>query len=206
MFSSVLTWFIKGGPCMWPLLLCSVLSISIALERAMYYRKVISQSAFLEKYTALLNQGRGEEAASLAGKTSGFAAEVTRSLPEAELADKDMVETVVYAQADRFIRSLYAHLNFLSLIIGLSPMLGLLGTVTGMMGAFGAMGENLGNTVGITAGLAEALITTVFGLIIAIAGMCLYAWLNGRAQQAENDINQAAELAIAAWNRGRDAA
>ena len=117
MFSSVLTWFIKGGPCMWPLLLCSILSISIALERAMYYRKVISPSAFLEKYTALLNQGRGEEAASLAGKTSGFAAEVTRSLPEAELADKDMVETVVYAQADRFIRSLYAHLNFLSLII-----------------------------------------------------------------------------------------
>ena len=49
MFSSVLTWFIKGGPCMWPLLLCSVLSISIALERAMYYRKVISPSAFLEK-------------------------------------------------------------------------------------------------------------------------------------------------------------
>ena len=200
MFSSVLAWFIKGGPCMWPLLLCSVLSISIALERAMYYRKVISPSAFLEKYTALLNQGRGEEAASLAGKTSGFAAEVTRLLPEAELADKDMVETVVYAQADRFIRSLYAHLNFLSLIIGLAPMLGLLGTVTGIMG------ENLGNTVGITAGLAEALITTVFGLIIAIAGMCLYAWLNGRAQQAENDINQAAELAIAAWNRGRDAA
>ena len=143
MFSSVLAWFIKGGPCMWPLLLCSVLSISIALERAMYYRKVISPSAFLEKYTALLNQGRGEEAACLAGKTSGFAAEVTRSLPEAELADKDMVETVVYAQADRFIRSLYAHLNFLSLIIGLAPMLGLLGTVTGMMGAFGAMGENL---------------------------------------------------------------
>ena len=60
--------------------------------RAIYYRKVISPSAFLEKYTALLNQGRGEEAASLAGKTSGFAAEVTRSLPEAELADKDMVE------------------------------------------------------------------------------------------------------------------
>ena len=186
---------------------------SSVVFRSVYFHSagkgyVLSESHFTVSFPGKIygTAEPGEEAASLAGKTSGFAAEVTRSLPEAELADKDMVETVVYAQADRFIRSLYAHLNFLSLIIGLSPMLGLLGTVTGMMGAFGAMGENLGNTVGITAGLAEALITTVFGLIIAIAGMCLYAWLNGRAQQAENDINQAAELAIAAWNRGRDAA
>ena len=70
--------------------------------------------------------------------------------------------------------------NYLGVIIGLAPMLGLLGTITGMISSFNALNERAQNPMAVTAGIGEALITTVFGLCIAILGMCIHAWLSNQ--------------------------
>lgn len=62
------------------------------------------------------------------------------------------------------------NLDYLSVVIGLAPMLGLLGTITGMISSFNALNERAQNPMAVTAGIGEALITTVFGLCIAIMG------------------------------------
>lgn len=193
-FSSAVDYFIRGGACMWPLLLCSILVVAIAIERISYYRNAITPSSFVRKLHDSLEQGKEAEALFMAKRTKGLAAE----LVAASLSDKalkgELAKVTVYSRADRAVEKLKGNMNFLSLIIGLSPMLGLLGTVTGMMAAFGAMNPAASNTAGITAGLAEALITTVFGLIIAISGMCVHAYIHYRERNAEIDIDEAAEL------------
>ena len=156
-FDSAVGYFIRGGLCMWPLLLCSLAVIFLAVERYMYYRQAISDT-----------------------KDS-----LGRSL-----------ESVTYEKTDRYLNQLSAHLDYLGVIIGLSPMLGLLGTITGIMGTFSSMTGQLQNTAGVTAGLAEALITTIFGLVIAITGMLVHAYLNTRYKKATLDLDAVADALI----------
>ena len=111
------------------------------------------------------------------------------------MSEKDSLgqslESVTYEKTDRYLNQLSAHLDYLGVIIGLSPMLGLLGTITGMMGTFSSMTGQLQNTAGVTAGLAEALITT-----IAIAGMLVHAYLNARYKKAMLDLDAVADALI----------
>ena len=69
------------------------------------------------------------------------------------------------------------------MIVTLSPLLGLLGTITGMMASFAALGSRWDNPLAVTGGVGEALITTVFGLSIAIVTMCFYAYFSQRVHQ-----------------------
>lgn len=116
------------------------------------------------------------------------------------MAEKDSLgrslDSVTYEKTDRYLNQLAAHLDYLGVIIGLSPMLGLLGTITGMMGTFSSMTGHLQNTAGVTAGLAEALITTIFGLVIAITGMLVHAYLNARYKKAMLDLDAVADALI----------
>ena len=132
----------------------------------------------------------------LAEGASGSAAKLAKDI----LSEKDSLgqslESVTYEKTDRYLNQLSAHLDYLGVIIGLSPMLGLLGTITGMMGTFSSMTGQLQNTAGVTAGLAEALITTIFGLVIAITGMLVHAYLNARYKKAMLDLDAVADALI----------
>jgi len=88
------------------------------------------------------------------------------------------------------------HLDYLSVVIGLAPMLGLLGTITGMIGSFNALNERLQNPMAVTAGIGEALITTVFGLSIAILGMCIHAYLSSKVKTASFNLYEVAEALV----------
>lgn len=132
----------------------------------------------------------------LAEEAAGSAAKLAKDI----LSEKDSLgrslESVTYEKTDRYLNQLSAHLDYLGVIIGLSPMLGLLGTITGMMGTFSSMTGHLQNTAGVTAGLAEALITTIFGLVIAITGMLVHAYLNTRYKKATLDLDAVADALI----------
>lgn len=140
--------------------------------------------------------GNVSEAAELAEEAAGSAAKLAKDI----LSEKDSLgrslESVTYEKTDRYLNQLSAHLDYLGVIIGLSPMLGLLGTITGMMGTFSSMTGHLQNTAGVTAGLAEALITTIFGLVIAITGMLVHAYLNTRYKKATLDLDAVADALI----------
>lgn len=181
---------------MWPLLFCSLAVIFLAVERYVYYRQAISDTKFVMMFCKEMTRGKVSEAAGLAEKESGSAAKLAKDI----LSEKDSLgqslESVTYEKTDRYLNQLSAHLDYLGVIIGLSPMLGLLGTITGMMGTFSSMTGQLQNTAGVTAGLAEALITTIFGLVIAITGMLVHAYLNARYKKAMLDLNAVADALI----------
>lgn len=195
-FSAAADYFQRGGVCMWPLLLCSLLVVIIGVERYLYYKDEISDTKFILKFCQLLNDFKVEEAQKLAESSKGSAARIASTmLPERKHLGGRFA-SVVYAHADRSINELHRYMNFLSVVIGISPMLGLLGTITGMMSSFSALNERLENPIGVTAGLAEALITTVFGLCIAIAGMCIQAYLSSSINRATLDMDEVAGAMI----------
>ena len=118
---------------MWPLLFCSLAVIFLAVERYVYYRQAISDTKFVMMFCKEMTRGKVSEAAELAEGASGSAAKLAKDI----LSEKDSLgqslESVTYEKTDRYLNQLSAHLDYLGVIIGLSPMLGLLGTITGML-------------------------------------------------------------------------
>jgi len=195
-FLSAVDYFQRGGVCMWPLLACSLVVVIIGVERYLYYRESISDTKFILAFCRLLNDSQVEEAQALAASSRGSAARIAGAmLPERKHLGGRFA-SVVYARVYRSIEELHRYMNFLSVVIGLSPMLGLLGTITGMMSSFNALNERVQNPIGVTAGIGEALITTVFGLCIAIVGMCIQAYLSARIKGATLDMDEMAGAMI----------
>ena len=179
-FGGALDYFVKGGPCMWPLLLCSIGAIAIGVERYLYFKKAMSGTDFTVTFVRLMNDFNLVGADDLAAKSQGEGAQMCHEILNMEEDMGSRLESFVYAKVDRVIDALENKLDYLGVIIGLAPMLGLLGTITGMISSFNALNERTQNPMAVTSGIGEALITTVFGLCIAIMGMCIHAYLAGK--------------------------
>ena len=181
-FGGAVDYFIKGGPCMWPLLLCSIAAVVIGVERYLYYKKAITGTEFTVNFCRMMNDFNVVGAHDYAHDAKGEGAKMACDVLCIEDDLGVRLESIIYAKADRIIDGLEDKLNYLSVIIGLAPMLGLLGTITGMISSFNALNERAQNPMAVTAGIGEALITTVFGLCIAIMGMCIHAYLSGKVK------------------------
>ena len=106
--------------------------------------------------------------------------------------EKSLANALVYAQEQEFKR-FRRGIPILDTIITLAPLLGLLGTVTGMMGSFSLIGGELSSPGAITGGIAEALIATAFGLGIAITSLIPFNFLNTKMEEARIEIETAAK-------------
>jgi biopolymer transport protein ExbB len=176
---SLMELFNMGGLFMWPLLAFSVATIAIALERAAY---LLYHNLRLEDLKERVEEfikagdisGAREYLSGLTKRRMG--ARILLTLVErAELPDSRM-EKAVEAEALSCINSLENGFNFLTALGSLSPLTGFLGTVSGMIGAFKSIAEATEVNAQIVAnGIYEALITTVFGLIIAIIAMIAHS-------------------------------
>lgn len=195
-FTGAIDYFIKGGPCMWPLLLCSFAAIAIGVERYLFYKNALSGNAFASNFCRLLNDFNIVGARQLAEENKGEAAKMAADVMDIEDDLGGRLDTIVYTKADRIIDSLEKNINYLNVVIGLSPMLGLLGTITGMISSFNALNERTQNPMAVTSGIGEALITTVFGLCIAIMGMCIHAYLTSKIKTETLNINEVADTLV----------
>ena len=195
-FASALDYFQRGGVCMWPLLLCSIAAIVIGVERYLYYKKAMSKTDFVLEFSRLMNSFNLVGARELAGRNQGDAARISTEILDIPEDLGNRLETIVYEKTDRAVDAMQQNLDYLGVVIGLAPMLGLLGTITGMMATFTALHGQMQNTAAVTAGLAEALITTVFGLVIAILGMCIHAYLNSKFKTASLNLDVVANVLI----------
>lgn len=206
-FSGAVDYFVKGGPCMWPLLLCSFAAVIIGVERSLYYRKIESGTDFVMQVCRLLNDFNIVGAREYADTNNGSEARLVREALDFEPMSNSRLESILYARADRVIDGMEKNLNYLGVVIGLAPMLGLLGTITGMISSFNALNERAQNPMAVTSGIGEALITTVFGLCIAIMGMCIYAYLTNKVKTASLNIYETASIltdVISGMNCGCD--
>lgn len=195
-FAGAIDYFVKGGPCMWPLLLCSFGAIAIGVERYLFYKNALSGNKFASDFCRMMNDFNIVGARELAGENKGAAAKLAADVLDIEDDLGGRLETIVYTKADRIIDSLEKNINYLNVVIGLSPMLGLLGTITGMISSFNALNERTQNPMAVTSGIGEALITTVFGLCIAIMGMCIHAYLTSKIKTETLNINEVADTLV----------
>jgi biopolymer transport protein ExbB len=184
--------FFKGGPVMWPLLLTSIVAITVVLERLFFVigEKARRNENTVEAIFSAAESGDFEKAIS-AGQGSGdYVAKVlTYALVHRAPSHANAIIRAANQELNRYNRGL----SVLDTVITLAPLLGLLGTVTGMIRAFSLLGnQELGAPTAITGGIAEALIATAFGLMIAIVALLPFNFLNSTMEQARHEIEDAA--------------
>lgn len=182
--------FLKGGPIMWPLLITSVTALSVTVERLIFIIRENRrrQPEIVESLLAAVE--KGDLAAAKIGHSGDFVARTLRyALEHRERSLSNALLRAAGQELKRFNRGLAV----LDTVITLAPLLGLLGTVTGMIHAFGLLGTSeLGAPGAITGGIAEALIATAFGLGIAITALLPFNYLNACLEEARREIEDAA--------------
>jgi biopolymer transport protein ExbB len=177
---SLFSLFRMGGVFMWPLLLFSVATIAITLERAIYLVYHNLRIGDLKEKTEdyIIQQGDTDGARRfLEGLTKRrMGARILLALISRSDLSEHRMEKAAETEAVSCINSLENGFNFLTALGSLSPLTGFLGTVSGMIGAFKSIAEATDVNAQIVAnGIYEALITTVFGLIIAIIAMIAHS-------------------------------
>ena len=205
MFANLLDTFQRGGYVMYPILLCSIFCIAIAAERILFYRARSAEPGFLRSLAELLQQKQYDQAHTLAEHSRGDCAGIAQAHTLAEHSRGDCAGIAsfylgshglseVETRANLMMDMYEENLMFLSIIITMSPLLGLLGTIVGIIKAFKVFDLRAGQPFAITAGIGEALIATAFGLIVAILALAFYALLKHRANQLSRELMHCCSL------------
>ena len=175
---------IKGGPVMVPLIACSTIALTVVIERWLFWRRIANRQA-AETLLELIEQGEFSKAAASAGQTDAPLVRVIAS----GLMHRNALTKALEVAAQKEVPVLKRRLTILDTIITLAPLLGLLGTVTGMIGSFGIMSQvGIGQPHAVTGGVAEALIATATGLLIAILTLVPYNYFSNRAEKEMEEI------------------
>ncbi|HWP23074.1 MAG TPA: MotA/TolQ/ExbB proton channel family protein [Candidatus Binatia bacterium] len=178
--SEVFAVIVKGGIVMIPLIGCSLISLALTIERIMFWTKLKSKDV-LRQILSLVENGEFEQALKL-GKTSGqpIARVLAAGIAHRNPAPAKAMEAAAQAE----IPVLKRRLGVLDTIVTLAPLLGLLGTVVGMISSFDIMSEaGMGQPHAVTGGVAEALIATATGLLIAILTLIPYNYFSARVEK-----------------------
>lgn len=183
--------FIEGGAgWMTPILICLVLGLALVIERILYLTLARTNTKkLLEKVEAALDVKDLEGAKEVCRNTRGPVASVFYQGLERFNEDIDMVEKSVVSYGGVQMGRLESNLSWIGLFIALAPMLGFLGTVIGMVQAFDDIEKagDISPTV-VAGGMKVALITTVFGLIVAIILQILYNFIVSMVEKVVNEM------------------
>jgi len=185
--------FVHGGWIMWPILLVSFVAVTAVVERVLFMFTEASrrQTALVEQMMEKVEKGDANGAVTLGTPSKDYVAKVlVYALTHREHSLTNAFTRAANQELNRFQRGIAV----LDTCITISPLLGLLGTVLGMMNTFGALGDGdiAANAGKITGGVGEALIATAAGLLIAIMGLLPYNVLNAQVEEARHNITDAA--------------
>ena len=201
---SILDALINAGPVMVPLFLLSIFSVMLVIVYLLTIRRgAVASSGYMATADALLRKRdhlgllavsnrHGEALARVVQKMLDF----TTKNPN---ADFQQVREIAETEGTRAAASLNNRVTYLADIGMIAPMLGLLGTVIGIIRSFGALGSDLGSAryVQLSKGISEALINTSAGLAIGIPAMIFYAFFRGRAQKLISELESAVTHVLA---------
>ena len=183
-----------GGPILWVLVIISIGAFAVILERIVFFavnEKNVGNN-FKDEILSLVANKKLDEAIALCNtKKSCVATAVKKFLQKAPKGiDVQDYEFILKEVTNQEISPYERRLNLLASVISISPMLGLLGTVTGMIRAFTNISKyGTGDAAIVADGIAEALLTTAAGLMIAIPVIVVYNYLNRRLEKMENEID-----------------
>jgi biopolymer transport protein ExbB len=180
---------VKGGFIMIPLLGASLIAMTVILERMFFWRTLRAQQID-HTILPLVAEGDLKQALQVASTSRH---PVARVLHAGLMARDSSPGTAMQAAAQAELRQLRRYLPVLDTIITLAPLLGLLGTITGMISAFGIVSEaGLGQPNAITGGIAEALIATATGLLVAIVTLIPYNYFRARVEEMTDMMEERA--------------
>jgi biopolymer transport protein ExbB len=193
MGQSFMELFIHGGPIMWPILLISFIGLTVIVERVIFIMRenAARDHEVVEKMLEKVEARDLDGAVEVGKQSKDFIARIlVYSITNKEYSMHNAFTRAANNELARFQQGM----SILDTVITAAPLLGLLGTVTGMMETFGALGQGgdiAANASKITGGVAEALIATACGLLIAIAGLFPFNYVNARIEEAKHEVADA---------------
>lgn len=187
--------FLKGGPFMYPILAALIIGIMFSLERFWTLtRATINARKFTSQIRTLLKGGKISEAIDVCKKTRGPIANVVNAGLTRHNRGIEAVEKAVMTQGTIEMAFLERNLVWLATVVSLAPMLGFLGTVSGMVGAFDAIAKADDISPGLVAGgISEALLTTMGGLIVAIIIQFFHNYFVSRIDKIVADMEESTQ-------------
>ncbi len=192
MFYSMWNWLSKGGPVMIAIVGFSVVAITFIIERFKYFRKLRhDETLFTESFTKLWDKNKTAEIIKLCESTPGPLAKVMKAGVVAYKKNPKAIKARMHEVVISEVPKLERYLSLIAVIATIEPMLGLLGTVVGMIRAFTVIAlKGTGDPQELAGGISEALITTEAGLITAIPLIYLHSVLSNRVDLITSDIER----------------
>jgi biopolymer transport protein ExbB len=187
--------FLKGGILMYPIALGSIIAVGIFLERiwVLRRRRVLPRDFLIEVEDLVMRRKR-PEAINLCKRDNSSIAHVIRVGIENYGKRRDVIKEKIEEVGRREAASLERYINVIGTIASVSPLLGLLGTVSGMIKSFNIISiQGVADPASLAGGISEALITTAAGLVVAIPTFVIYRYLMNKAdalilEMEENSI------------------
>lgn len=186
--------FHKGGSIMYVLLLCSIFVVTIGIERAMYFSRMDTGRAFTREFYQCMANDDFAGARKLAEDHRGALANILFGAIKLVKQDSSRVSSYMEIQSGIALSKLRKRLYYLSVIVTMAPLLGLLGTISGMISAFSVFNLQSGQATAITGGVGEALIATAMGLCVAIIALAVHAYFTQRIESIVTDMEQCFSL------------
>lgn len=187
--------FLRGGLVMWPILLCSIVGLGIIIDRFVVLRKAkINIPVFILRIRSFLKRKDIDGAINYCMEEKSPIANIIRKgLRKYKFGHARVKDAIENAGAQEISR-LEKGLSVLASVSGIAPLLGFLGTVTGMISAFMTI-ENLqgsANPSDLAGGIWEALVTTAFGLMVGIPALAFYNYFLSRVKKLVSDLEAVA--------------
>ena len=196
----------RGGPLMYPLLLCSVVSLAVTVERIIFWWREVRRrdEPGVQRLLSHADSGRDPAGTDLLGENPGYVARVLhKGLDERDHGLRESMEAAAQEELSRMKRGL----GVLHTIVALAPLLGILGTVLGIIDSFDMLGSSgIEDPRAVTGGIAQALVTTAAGLSVAIVTVIPYEYFKSRVNKAAERMSLAVTRFEVALRKGeRDA-
>jgi len=197
-----LHFLMRGGFMMYPLLVSGFISLVVIVDRFLLYRKIALSPAQKQTWLAEILAGKFTDVRKQSlEKFSPLAAVIAVGLQDPKQS-KDLTDLAMKNQADAWVPILERRLEILDTIITAAPLMGLLGTITGMMASFQILSEKgINEPSAITGGVAEALIATATGLMIALLSLLFFNYFNQKVKNLIAEMELASNQVMEATQR-----
>ena len=182
--------FVKGGPVMYPLLACSIIALTVTIERALFWivEDVRRSQPLVDKTLELCREGNWE---AVREEVAGSRDYVIKVLVGGILHREFSMVKAMEAAAAEEVKRMRRNMGVLDTMITVAPLLGIFGTVIGIITSFDLLGTSgIEHPQAVTAGIAQALITTAAGLGIAILSVFPFNYFNTRVENAAMTIEK----------------
>ena len=198
----VFQFFLKGGPVMWPILLCALAAVAVVGERVFWWLRE-SGKRDIKRREQLLAALEHSDLAEGQRVAQGSDDPVVRMIRQSLNHEHESIPVALQMSAGIELERAGRFLNVLDTLVTLAPLLGLLGTVTGLMRAFLKVGSAELSVMAVTGGIGEALIATACGLLIAIVSLVPLNYFSGKLARLQFEMETAASNVEVLANSGK---